>query len=183
MYCYAKLYFFFFTVFIFISAVSIAYYYGVVPTSVGLHSKYYISSSIAMEGYDLTIYHSQKKANKGDVRFNYKYDDTNWFFTNTRNQKLFAARPQKYIPKFGGYCTLMISKGYTYPPDMNVWHIDKKNNLYDDTVLVPSNMPRGEYDLKIGILDPLSNKPKVKLAISGKQPDGWYYLGKIKIRN
>ncbi len=57
------------------------------------------------------------------------------------------------------------------------------DNLYDDTVLVPSNMSRGEYDLQIGILDPLSNKPKVKLAISGKQPDGWYYLGKIKIRN
>ena len=122
--------FFFFAVFIFISGVSIAYYYGVIPTSVGLHSKYYISSNIAMEGYDLTIYHTQKKANKGDVRFNYKYDDTNWFFTNTRNQKLFAARPQKYIPKFGGYCTLMISKGYTYPPDMNVWHLDKRKNLY-----------------------------------------------------
>jgi hypothetical protein len=57
------------------------------------------------------------------------------------------------------------------------------DNLYDDTVLVPSNMPLGEYDLQIGILDPLSNKPKVKLAISGKQPDGWYYLGKLKIRN
>ena len=57
------------------------------------------------------------------------------------------------------------------------------DNLYDDTVLVPSNVPRGEYDLQIGILDPLSNKTKIKLAISGKQPDGWYYLGKIKIGN
>jgi len=49
-------------------------------------------------------------------------------------------------------------------------------------VLVPSDIPPGQYDLQIGILDPLSNKPKVQLAISGKQPDGWYYLGKIKIR-
>jgi hypothetical protein len=57
------------------------------------------------------------------------------------------------------------------------------DNLYDNSVLVPSNMSRGEYDLQIGILDPLSNKPKVKLAISGKQPDGWYFLGKIKIGN
>jgi len=57
------------------------------------------------------------------------------------------------------------------------------DNLYDDTVLVPSYMPPGEYDLQIGILNPLSNKPKVKLAISGKDPDGWYYLGKIKIGN
>jgi hypothetical protein len=121
---------FFLAVFLFISAVSVAYYFGVVPTSVGIHPKYYIASSIAMDGYDLTIYHSKKKANKGDVRFNFKYDDTNWFFTNTRNQKLFAARPQKYIPKFGGYCTYTISKGYTYPPDMNIWHLDKKGNLY-----------------------------------------------------
>jgi len=56
------------------------------------------------------------------------------------------------------------------------------DNLYDDTVLVPLNMPAGEYDLQIGILDMLSNKPKVKLAISGKGLDGWYHLGKIKIR-
>jgi hypothetical protein len=42
-------------------------------------------------------------------------------------------------------------------------------------------VPAGEYDLQIGILDPLSNKPKVKLAISGREPDGWYPLGKIKL--
>jgi YHS domain-containing protein len=100
---------------------------GIVPTSIGIHSKYYTSSNIAMDGYDLTIYHIQKKANKGDVRFNYKYDDTNWFFTNSKNQKLFSSRPHKYLPQFGGYCTYMISKGYTYPPDMKVWHIDKIN--------------------------------------------------------
>jgi len=57
------------------------------------------------------------------------------------------------------------------------------DNLYDNKVIAPSNLPSGEYDLQIGILDSLSNKPKVKLAISGKQPDGWYYLGKIKIGN
>jgi hypothetical protein len=57
------------------------------------------------------------------------------------------------------------------------------DNLYDNSVSIPSDMPRGQYDLQIGIIDPLSNKPKVKLAISGKQPDGWYHLGKIKIGN
>ena len=57
------------------------------------------------------------------------------------------------------------------------------DNLYDNTVLIPSDMPRGQYDLQIGIIGPRSNKPKVKLAISGKQPDGWYQLGKIKIGN
>ncbi|MHC4694616.1 MAG: DUF4832 domain-containing protein, partial [Planctomycetota bacterium] len=56
------------------------------------------------------------------------------------------------------------------------------DNLYDDFVPVPSDMPPGQYDLQIGIIDPKSRKPKVQLAISGKQPDGWYHLGKVEIR-
>jgi len=56
------------------------------------------------------------------------------------------------------------------------------DNLYDDSVVVASDMPTGQYDLQIGILEPQFNKPKVKLAISGKQDDGWYHLGKIEIK-
>ncbi|MBM3243037.1 DUF4832 domain-containing protein [Candidatus Poribacteria bacterium] len=57
------------------------------------------------------------------------------------------------------------------------------DNLYDDVLLIPSHIPIGEYDLEIAILDRVSNQPKVKLAISGRQPDGWYYLGKLKVQN
>lgn len=57
------------------------------------------------------------------------------------------------------------------------------DNLYDDTVTVPSDMPSGQYELQIGMVDPLSKKPKVKLAISGREPDGWYGLGNVKIAN
>ena len=57
------------------------------------------------------------------------------------------------------------------------------DNLYDDAVSLPSDMPTGEYDLQIGILDLSSSKPKVKLAISAGQQDGWYELGKIEIRD
>jgi hypothetical protein len=54
--------------------------------------------------------------------------------------------------------------------------------VYDSAVFLPSEMPPGEYDLSIALLDPLSHKPKVKLAIAGIQPDGWYKLGKIKVQ-
>jgi hypothetical protein len=56
------------------------------------------------------------------------------------------------------------------------------DNLYDDSVLIPSDLNPGQYDLQISILDPQSNKPKVQIAISEKHPDGWYHLGKINIR-
>jgi hypothetical protein len=57
------------------------------------------------------------------------------------------------------------------------------DNLYDDTIRVPSDMPMGEYELQIVIVDPLSLNPRVKLAISGKDPDGWYTMGNIKIED
>jgi len=57
------------------------------------------------------------------------------------------------------------------------------DNLHDGTVFIPLDIPSGEYELQIAILDRFKYKPKVKLAISGREPDGWYTLGKIKIQN
>ena len=54
--------------------------------------------------------------------------------------------------------------------------------VYDDAVFIPSEMPPGEYELSLAIVDPASHEPKVKLAIAGMQPDGWYPLGKIKLQ-
>ncbi|MHC4119838.1 MAG: DUF4832 domain-containing protein [Planctomycetota bacterium] len=55
------------------------------------------------------------------------------------------------------------------------------DNLHDDAVTVPQDVPSGEYDLQIGILDTRPKKPNIKLAISGRQSDGWYRLGKIRL--
>ncbi|HVM97774.1 MAG TPA: DUF4832 domain-containing protein, partial [Candidatus Acidoferrales bacterium] len=53
--------------------------------------------------------------------------------------------------------------------------------IYDNAVFVPAGFAPGEYDVQIALLDPVTREPKVKLAIAGIQPDGWYELGKIKI--
>ncbi len=57
------------------------------------------------------------------------------------------------------------------------------DNLYDAAVFVPRDMPAGVYQLQIGIIDRQSHEPRVKLAIEGREPDGWYPLGKIAIIN
>ena len=54
--------------------------------------------------------------------------------------------------------------------------------VYDDGVFVPADLAPGEYELAIAIVDPASREPKVKLAIAGMEPDGWYPLGKIEVR-
>jgi hypothetical protein len=56
------------------------------------------------------------------------------------------------------------------------------DNLYDDAVFIPPGMPAGIYQLQIGIVDRQSQKPKVNLAIEGKDDEGWYPVGKIEIK-
>lgn len=53
--------------------------------------------------------------------------------------------------------------------------------VYNNAVFVPDSTPASTYDLQISIVDPVSHKPKVKLAIEGITPDGWYQLGKITL--
>jgi len=56
------------------------------------------------------------------------------------------------------------------------------DNLFDSFVTVPADVPPGQYDLQIALLDPQTRQPKVALAIAGRAEDGWYTLGKIDVK-
>ena len=55
------------------------------------------------------------------------------------------------------------------------------DSVFDGTLYVPETLKPGEYRLRVGILDPRTEKPAVRLAIEGRQPDGWYDLGSIRV--
>ena len=57
------------------------------------------------------------------------------------------------------------------------------DNIYDSSVFIPFDMPIGNYELQIGIVDRQSFEPKVKLAIEGRDTEGWYTIGKISVKN
>jgi hypothetical protein len=56
------------------------------------------------------------------------------------------------------------------------------DNLYDDAIFIPADMPSGIYDLQAGVVDRQQYKPMVRLAIEGRDADGWYSLGKLTVR-
>ena len=56
------------------------------------------------------------------------------------------------------------------------------DSLYDDGVFIPADMPAGEYEVAVAIVDPDSREPKVRLAIAGAAADGWYPMGRIQVR-
>jgi hypothetical protein len=53
--------------------------------------------------------------------------------------------------------------------------------VYDGSVYVPDTLKPGAYRLCVALLDPRTGVPAIKLAIEGRQPDGWYDLGEIQV--
>jgi hypothetical protein len=55
------------------------------------------------------------------------------------------------------------------------------DSLLDSSVLLPSDLAPGPYQLSIAIVDSESREPRVKLASEGRDEEGWYELGKISV--
>ena len=84
------------------------------------------------------------------------------------------------------YYTLAIrlKKGneeYLLPTCANITQWMPGDNVFDDAVFVPFGATPGTYKVEMAILDPVSRKPAVKLAIEGMQEDGWYSLGTVEV--
>lgn len=47
---------------------------------------------------------------------------------------------------------------------------------------VPQLLSAGEYDIQVALIDPHSREAAIALAIKGKEQDGWYTMGKIRVQ-
>jgi hypothetical protein len=55
------------------------------------------------------------------------------------------------------------------------------DSLYDGRVYLPRDLPAGRYELQVGIVDRESLAPAVRLAIAGRNAEGWYPMGAIDV--
>jgi hypothetical protein len=69
----------------------------------------------------------------------------------------------------------------TFFTDADIRKWTPGDNVYDNSVFIPNSFTPGTYNVQVAIVDPLTGKPKIKLAIEGKDAEGWYDLGKIKV--
>ena len=54
--------------------------------------------------------------------------------------------------------------------------------VFEDPVFVPEDLPAGEYQLGVALLDPITLQPAIRLGMEGREADGWYTLGKIRVK-
>jgi hypothetical protein len=53
--------------------------------------------------------------------------------------------------------------------------------VFNGPLFVPDGLPAGDYKFGVALLDPVTLAPGIRLGIEGRQDDGWYQLGEIRI--
>jgi hypothetical protein len=77
---------------------------------------------------------------------------------------------------------LALSIGDTVVPlDTDIRQWLPGDSIYENTVPIPRELKPGKYRLRVALLDPRTRTPAIRLAIAGRQSDGWYDLGEINV--
>ena len=77
----------------------------------------------AIRGYDPVAYFTEGRPVKGRKAHRAEWMDATWSFASEENRKRFEADPEKYAPRYGGYCAWAVSRGYTASIDPDAWSI------------------------------------------------------------
>jgi hypothetical protein len=67
------------------------------------------------------------------------------------------------------------------PVDVRKWL--PGDAVFDGSLYVPENLKEGTYEFRVAMLDPGSRQPAVRLAIAGRDADGWYSEGRIQVNS
>ncbi|HEX4488793.1 MAG TPA: DUF4832 domain-containing protein, partial [Terriglobales bacterium] len=65
------------------------------------------------------------------------------------------------------------------PVDVRKW--EPGDAVFDGSIYVPDTLAEGAYDFRVAMLDPRTGKPAVRFAIAGRNDDGWYTLGSVRV--
>jgi YHS domain-containing protein len=78
---------------------------------------------IAIKGYDPVAYFTMDKPVKGDKSFEYEWKGVKWRFSTDKHKKLFIENPEKYAPRYGGYCAYGVAVNALFDIKPEAWSI------------------------------------------------------------
>ncbi len=80
-------------------------------------------TGLAIGGYDPVAFYSDRKSVPGKADFELAYAGAVWRFANVANREAFAARPDVYMPSFGGYDPVGVAHGVAVAGNPSLWLI------------------------------------------------------------
>jgi YHS domain-containing protein len=78
---------------------------------------------VVLKGHDPVAYFTESKPVKGDPKYRYDWDEGRYYFANERHRDMFAGDPERYAPRFGGYCTGSMARNVSNEGDPEAWVI------------------------------------------------------------
>jgi hypothetical protein len=80
-----------------------------------------VRSGLAINGIDPVAYFTHAAPLYGNADHEYRYAGTIWRFRNVGDQAAFAANPDVYMPRYGGYDPMGLGRGVAVAGNPLVW--------------------------------------------------------------
>lgn len=95
-----------------------------ITTAAGAASKVNTNTNgFAIHGYDTVAYFTIGKYIEGKKNLAYEWMGAKWLFTNKEHKELFIENPDKYAPRYGGYCAYGVAVDALFDVDPKAWTI------------------------------------------------------------
>src|SRR5579862_8768880 len=90
-------------------------------------------TGLAISGYDPVAFFTDGRPVAGSANFEFRDAGAIWRFRNVGNRDAFAAQPDIYMPKFGGYDPIGVTRDVAVAGNPNAWLIsgDRLYLFYD----------------------------------------------------
>jgi YHS domain-containing protein len=81
------------------------------------------AEGVTLKGYDPVAYFTDEAPVKGNKEFQYEWHGAKWLFSSQEHLVMFRENPEKYAPRYGGYCAYAVSRKTTADIDPEAWAI------------------------------------------------------------
>ncbi|MEM9239655.1 MAG: YHS domain-containing (seleno)protein [Pseudomonadota bacterium] len=88
----------------------------------------------AIGGYDPVAYFLTSGPQLGEEAHSVEWKDGTFLFSSAANKKTFEADPEKFAPRYGGYCSYAAALNYVAPTSSNAW------SVYEDRLYLNFNL-------------------------------------------
>jgi YHS domain-containing protein len=94
-----------------------------------------VNHQTGIGGYDPVSYFTSGIPSKGTKSILAVHEGVQYFFVNDQNRKAFANNPEKYLPQFGGWCSMTLAMGRATQPTFDNFLISSgKLYLFERTL-------------------------------------------------
>lgn len=87
------------------------------------------ASKVALDGFDPVAFFTDAKAVNGAPSIKAEHSGATYLFASEEHKRLFEAKPDAYLPQFGGFCAFGVGHDAVAPVDIRTWQV-RDGKLY-----------------------------------------------------